>query len=74
MSKHYCQWPECRENIPPKLWGCTKHWGMLPSGLRKWIWCTYKPKPNKFPSLSYIRAAIAVRGWIRENPDGTKHI
>lgn len=45
--------------MPPKMWGCKRHWFMLPKDIRKEIWATYKPgqEIKKNPSPAYIAAA-----------------
>ncbi len=64
--KHLCHWPGCEIEVPPKLWGCSKHWFSLPVGLRRAIWATYRPgqEITKDPSPEYIAAAREVREWI----------
>src|SRR5258708_26315325 len=64
-----CHWPGCTEEFPPKLWGCRRHWFMLPKQLRDSIWSTYRPgqEIDKNPSHGYLIAAQHVQKWIREN-------
>lgn len=38
---HECHWPHCGERVPRSLWGCRKHWYMLPARIRdqiNWAW------------------------------------
>lgn len=51
------------------MWGCKKHWFMLPKHLRDLIWATYRPgqEITKDPSQEYINAAKLVRDWITKN-------
>lgn len=65
---HTCHWPECTTAVPPKLWGCKKHWYMLPQALRNKIWATYRPgqEITKTPSKEYLLAAKEVQEWIAE--------
>ena len=71
--KHLCHWPGCRVEVPPKMWGCRKHWFRLPKELRDLIWATYEPgqEVTKTPSLEYLAAAGEVEewclGWIERN-------
>lgn len=69
MSAHLCHWPGCKFVVPPKLWGCHKHWYRLPKPLRARIWATYRPgqEVTKDPSPAYLEAADAVQRWIREH-------
>lgn len=72
MMTHYCHWPGCMVEVPPKLWGCKRHWYMLPAPLRAKIWQTYRPgqEITKDPSPEYTKVAKAVQEWIRkEYPD-----
>ena len=39
---HTCHWPGCDLQVAPALWGCKRHWYMLPIHIRKRIWATYK--------------------------------
>jgi hypothetical protein len=66
---HHCHWPGCPVEVPPKLWGCKKHWYMLPKYLRDKIWATYRPgqEVTKDPSDAYWDAAMEVREWIEAN-------
>lgn len=63
---HTCHWPDCKVVVPPKLWGCKKHWFRLPLKLRNEIWRTYRPgqEITKDPSSEYLAAAQAVQDWI----------
>lgn len=62
---HTCHWPGCLVHVPPRMWGCRKHWFMLPSHLRKRIWATYRPgqEVDKKPSPVYLAAALEARKW-----------
>lgn len=66
---HHCHWPGCEKQVPPAMWGCTKHWYSLPQRLRNLIWATYRPgqEATGRPSSSYLDAANQVQAWIREN-------
>lgn len=66
--KHFCHWPGCLEDVPPKMWGCKEHWFMLPKFLRDQIWKTYVPgqEKTKTPSAEYVIVVGLVRLWIVE--------
>jgi hypothetical protein len=51
------------------MWGCKKHWFMLPKQLRDKIWAAYVPgqEITKTPSGDYIDVANEVQEWIFEN-------
>lgn len=63
---HTCHWPDCKTEVPPKLWGCKNHWFQLPERLRALIWKTYRPgqEIDKRPSPEYLAAAKEVHDWI----------
>lgn len=71
MKPHKCHWPECRKEVPPRLWGCNQHWFMLPAVLRGRIQRAYVPGQEwtKQPSPAYVDAAKKVRKWINEHQD-----
>lgn len=66
---HRCHWPGCERNVPPKLWGCKKHWFMLPKDIRDEIWRTYRPgqEITKTPTVEYIAAAHRAEKWALEH-------
>ena len=63
--KHTCHWPGCDVEVPPKMWGCKKHWFTLPKILRDAIWRTYRPgqEVDKNPSEDYLHEADRVQLW-----------
>lgn len=65
--KHHCHWPECGAQVPPAMWGCRKHWYMLPIVLRNRIWHCYSPgqEKNLTPSREYVAAARQVQDAIK---------
>lgn len=64
--RHTCHWPDCDTQVPPAMWGCAKHWFMLPKALRDLIWSTYEPgqENTMTPSDDYLDAAHHVQEWI----------
>lgn len=66
MTGHVCHWPGCSTKVPPAMWGCKRHWYMLPKHLRDKIWKTYVPgqEITKTPHIAYIEAAKEVQAWI----------
>lgn len=70
---HHCHWPGCDKPVPPAMWGCKKHWMMLPKYLRDAIWVAFNPgqEVNFTPSNEYLQVAAEVRQWIKEHyPNG----
>jgi len=63
---HTCHWPGCKTQVAPALWGCKKHWFMLPMRLRNRILATYVSgqEITKTPSEEYVAAAKDVQKWI----------
>lgn len=71
---HHCHWPGCDKQVPPAMWGCCKHWMLLPKHLRDKIWATYRvgQEVTMSPSNEYLDAATEVQEWIVANyqPNG----
>ncbi len=69
--RHRCHWPTCNTNVPPKMWGCKKHWFKLPQAIRNQIWATYKPgqEITKTASPTYLKVALEAQQWALDNPD-----
>lgn len=63
---HRCHWPGCEQEVAPALWGCRKHWSILPIALRYKIWATYRPgqEDELTPSRRYLEVAREVQEWI----------
>lgn len=70
--EHHCHWPGCDQQVPPAMWGCKRHWFMLPKSLRDRIWDTYEPGQEKTmnPSDEYLEVAREVQDWINSNRPG----
>lgn len=68
---HHCHWPECPKEVPAAMWGCSRHWYMLPPRIRARIWAAYRPgqEATKRPTADYIDAAKEAQEWIAVNPD-----
>lgn len=66
--EHHCHWPGCDKQVPPAMWGCKRHWFMLPQDIRTRIWKTYRPgqEKNMTPSQSYVEAANEAQNWIKD--------
>jgi hypothetical protein len=66
---HHCHWPTCFVEVPPAMWGCKKHWFMLPQNIRNAIWKAYRPgqEITKTPSRAYIYAAQSAQEWIKSH-------
>ncbi len=67
FREHHCHWPNCTTQVPPAMWGCRKHWFMLPKYLRNKIWNTYIPgqEIDMSPSIEYLEAAREVQEYIK---------
>lgn len=62
----FCKWPDCRRQIPPRLFACYDHWRALPASIRRDILRAYVPgqELTNTPSVEYIAAAKAAQNWI----------
>lgn len=58
---HRCDATGCRAIVAPSMWGCDRHWSMVPPALRVAILRYYRPgqEQDKKPSTQYMRAARA---------------
>lgn len=56
---HTCHATNCRVPVPPTMWGCRKHWFMVPKPIRDRIWQTYRAGQcdDMSPSGAYCQAA-----------------
>ncbi len=68
MSRHLCHYPDCKKQVPPRMWGCQIHWFRLPLYLRNKVWRAYKPgqEIRKDPSPQYMEVMQEVKQWINE--------
>lgn len=66
---HHCHWTGCGVQVPPAMWGCKKHWFMLPQAIRDEIWRTFKPgqEVSATPSREYVAAVRKAEAWIGAN-------
>lgn len=48
------------------MWGCKRHWMLLPKRLRDRVWAAYRPGQEDAmdPSDEYLDAAAEVQRWI----------
>lgn len=69
---HHCHWPGCTKQVPPAVWGCKRHWFLLPKALRDRIWLAFRPgqEKNWTPSRAYIEVARDVQKWINAEYGG----
>lgn len=56
---HTCHATACTSKVPPVMWGCRKHWFMVPLSIRNRILLTYRPGQcdDMNPSRPYLLAA-----------------
>jgi hypothetical protein len=71
---HTCHWPGCGKAVAPSMWGCKRHWFMLPLVLRNKVWAAYRPgqEISKTPSPEYVAVAREVQDWIARNHGGAR--
>jgi hypothetical protein len=66
---HGCHWPGCSQQVPPAMWGCRRHWFMLPKRLRNVLWREYRAgqEEGRSPvSGAYLDVANEVQRWIAD--------
>jgi hypothetical protein len=56
---HTCHATGCHTPVPPTMWGCKRHWYMVPKPIRDRIWSTYRSGQcdDMNPSAEYCLAA-----------------
>ena len=66
---HECHWPDCKQQVPPAMWGCREHWFKLPRHIRTAIWAAYRVGQEESGEVSeaYLHAARAAQDWIKEH-------
>lgn len=59
MLEHTCHAEGCKTIVPPKMFMCRRHWGLLRPGMQRAIWREYKrgQEVRKDPSLRYLAVA-----------------
>lgn len=66
MNQHKCPWPLCAARVDADLWGCKRHWYLLPPALRRALWEAYVPGQSMATaSAAYLAAASAIDTWVR---------
>lgn len=70
--RHNCHWIDCTTIVPPSLWGCTKHFLLLPKPIRDELQRTYSPEDEEKhrPSPEYLKALAAAQNWMRHYKGG----
>lgn len=58
---HTCHATACNTRVQPAMWGCHKHWFMVPKALRNMVYLHYRPgqESDWRPSTKYLLAAKA---------------
>ena len=56
---HSCHATDCTTPVPPEMWGCRRHWFMVPKPIRDRIWSAYRAGQcdDMNPSADYCQAA-----------------
>ncbi len=56
---HTCHATGCGTPVPPMMWGCKKHWYMVPKSIRDRVWANYRQGQcdDQNPSRDYLLAA-----------------
>ena len=59
FTGHHCHATNCRVPVPPEVWGCRRHWFMVPKVIRERIWNAYRSGQcdDMNPSMAYCSAA-----------------
>ena len=56
---HTCHATGCDREVPVAMWGCRRHWGMVPKVIRDRVWRNYRrgQEDDWRPSRDYLIAA-----------------
>ena len=63
---HTCHARGCDTPVKPELLMCLPHWRMVPRGIQRVVWSTYRPGQcdDKRPSEAWHQAADAAIGFV----------
>lgn len=65
-TQHKCPWPLCTMRVDADLWGCKRHWYLIPPALRRALWEAYRPGQSvATQSDEYRAAAAAIDSWAK---------
>ncbi len=69
--KHHCHAYGCQLPVPPRMFMCRKHWGMLDRRLQLAIWRYYRPgqENDKKPSVQYLAVQQYAIGKLAFKPN-----
>ncbi|HYE79251.1 MAG TPA: hypothetical protein VEI97_14805 [bacterium] len=64
--QHKCHAYDCQTPVPPRMWGCRKHWAMVPKHLQRLLWSVYREgqEARKDATTDYRLVAGAVRNAV----------
>ncbi len=56
---HTCHATACEKRVPPSMWGCKRHWFMVPKPIRDRVWRYYRAgqESDWHPRREYLEAA-----------------
>lgn len=75
MTTHICHAMGCNTPVPPRLWGCRRHWYMLPNSIRRKIWAHYRPgqEIDKKPTVEYLYWSFRAQLFVADLEGHTGH-
>lgn len=58
---HTCHALGCSTPVPPRMWGCRRHWSRVPKSKQNALWDAYRygQEDDMDPTAEYLRAAAA---------------
>lgn len=65
---HHCHARRCETAVKPELLMCLRHWRMVPRGIQRAVWDSYRPGQcdDKHPSAAWHKAADAAIGYVAQ--------
>jgi hypothetical protein len=63
---HTCHAIGCTTPVPPKMFMCRVHWGMIPKAMQDELWAAYVPgqENRKDPTSEYLEVAFRLRKYV----------
>lgn len=65
---HECHAEGCGQPVPPRMFMCKPHWGMVPKAAQRLIWGHYEQgqERRKDPTWDYLYISQRVVEWLAE--------
>lgn len=63
---HTCHAKRCDVEVPPRLFMCKTHWGLIPKKMQAELWDSYVPgqEVRKDPTRKYLQVARSLINYV----------